>query len=113
MRKLNFTTFLVAGAVASLIGATPIAAADATSFATGPQTGVQFLPQDPGGGGCVNGECGSGGASGGPGGGPGGSGCVPTAQGVVCGSGGANAGPGGIPGGSGCIPGIGCGSGHG
>lgn len=67
----------------------------------------------PGGSGCVNGHCGSGGVNGGPGGGPGGSGCVPTQYGTACGSGGANAGPGGMPGGSGCIPGVGCGSGHG
>jgi hypothetical protein len=57
MRKLNFTPLLVAGAVASLIGAAPIAAANATSIATIPQTGVQFVPaDDPGGGGCVNGH---------------------------------------------------------
>jgi hypothetical protein len=52
MRKLNFTPFLVAGAVASLIGAAPIAAANATSIATIPQTGVQFVPADDPGGGC-------------------------------------------------------------
>jgi hypothetical protein len=112
MRKLNFTPFLVAGAFASLIGAGPIAIASAASFPAAPQT-VQFIPADPGGGGCFNGQCGSGGATGGPGGGPGGQGCIPTAQGTICGSGGQNAGPGGIPGGTGCIPGVGCGSGHG
>lgn len=114
MSKLNFTSILVAGAVAFVIGAAPIATASATSISTIPQTGVQFIPADPGGGGCLdNGQCGSGGVNGGPGGGPGGMGCVPTPQGVVCGSGGANAGPGGVPGGTGCIPGVGCGSGHG
>src|SRR5271165_5452655 len=95
MTKLNFTSLLVAGAVASFIGAAPIAAASTTPIATSPQTvstaSIHFLPTDdngggPGGGGCVNGQCGSGGV---------------------------NAGPGGSPGGGGCIPGVGCGSGHG
>src|SRR5271165_4986855 len=86
--------------------------------ADGQTASIHFLPTDdngggPGGGGCVNGQCGSGGVNGGPGGGPGGSGCAPTASGVGCGSGGVNAGPGGSPGGGGCIPGVGCGSGHG
>jgi hypothetical protein len=116
--KLNAAPVLVAGAIASAIVSAPFAAADLPAHLT-PQTAggmatVQIHPlDDPGGGGCVNGQCGSGGANGGPGGGPGGSGCVPTADGVACGSGGVNAGPGGIPGGSGCLPGVGCGSGHG
>ncbi|MET0702797.1 MAG: PE-PGRS family protein [Mycobacterium sp.] len=101
MRTTKLTLALAAGAIASVLGTAPIA------------TAVPFLPADPGGGGCFNGQCGSGGVNGGPGGGPGGLGCVPTAQGVVCGSGGVNAGPGGVPGGSGCFPGLGCGSGHG
>jgi hypothetical protein len=113
MTKFNLITPLfVAGAVASAIAAAPIAAADAT--VAGPaMVSTHFFPADPGGGGCVNGQCGSGGVNGGPGGGPGGTGCVPTANGTVCGSGGLNAGPGGVPGGTGCIPGVGCGSGNG
>jgi hypothetical protein len=101
MPKMNFTMMLAAAAVTSALSGAPIAGA------------IPFLPADPGGGGCFNGQYGSGGVNGGPGGGPGGTGCLPTAQGVVCGSGGANAGPGGVPGGSGCFPGLGCGSGHG
>src|SRR5271165_2188534 len=38
MTKLNFTSLLVAGAVASFIGAAPIAAASTTPIATSPQT---------------------------------------------------------------------------
>jgi hypothetical protein len=111
--KTKFVSLLMGGAVAAAVAAAPIAAADLLSTtAAGPQ-GVHFIPADsgdgPGGVGCVNGQCGSGGVNGGPGG----SGCIPTANGAACGSGGINAGPGGVPGGSGCLPGVGCGSGHG
>ena len=102
--------FFVGGAVAAAIAVMPMAAAEA-SF-SGPAgvapTHITYK-QDPGGGGCQNGTCGSGGQNGGPGGGPGGQGCVP---GVGWGSGGQFSGPGGVPGGTGCLPGVGCGSGH-
>ena len=112
--KMNLATVVFAGAAATAIAAAPVAMA---TTLPAPQSGgvatVQFFPLDPGGGGCVNGECGHGGTNDGPGGGPGGAGCVPGPNGPICGSGGTNAGPGGIPGGGGCIPGMGCGSGNG
>lgn len=111
--------FLAAGAFASAGVAAPFVSADIVSSTVGNNpvlTSYPLQPADndgPGGSGCVNGQCGSGGVNGGPGGGPGGAGCIPTQYGPACGSGGVNAGPGGIPGGSGCIPGVGCGGGHG
>ncbi|MGB8404455.1 MAG: PE-PGRS family protein [Mycobacterium sp.] len=116
MTKFNFTHLLVAGAVVSAVGAGAFVATEPVPGTSGNPVMLSSyspLPADPGGGGCINGQCGSGGANGGPGGGPGGNGCVPTAYGTACGSGGANAGPGGLPGGTGCLPGIGCGGGHG
>lgn len=118
MTKFTFTPLLVAGAVASSVAAGAfVASAPVPTAASHPVVVSTYhaapAPADPGGGGCLNGNCGSGGSNGGPGGGPGGSGCIPTAGGTACGSGGANAGPGGLPGGSGCLPGVGCGSGHG
>jgi hypothetical protein len=117
MMKTKFVSILMGGAVAAAVAAAPVAAADALSTAAASPQGVHFIPADPGdgpgGGACVNGQCGSGGVNGGPNGGPGGSGCIPTANGTACGSGGVNAGPGGVPGGSACLPGVGCGSGHG
>ena len=111
LAKINLMKpFVVGGAVAAAIAVMPVAAAEA--YTGGPTSGTTthvVYKQDPGGSGCANGTCGSGGVNGGPGGGPGGTGCVP---GVGCGSGGQFAGPGGIPGGSGCLPGVGCGSGH-
>ena len=117
MTKINFTHMLAAGIVASAVAAGSFVASDPLGVGMiGPASVLTNFPADepggPGGGGCVNGNCGSGGANGGPGGGPGGNGCVPTMYGTACGSGGVNAGPGGLPGGSGCIPGIGCGGGH-
>ncbi len=106
---LNFLAALVmAGAAATAIAAAPVAAADTFSPAgTQIVNSVQPLSA-PGGDGCFNGICGSGGPGGGSGctadgtcghGGPqGGAGC--TADGI-CGHGG----PGG---GGGCVPGIGC-----
>lgn len=115
--KFDFSRALVIGAAASAFAMGSLAATDAVASASSPVIANSYhqvpAPADPGGGGCINGNCGSGGASGGPGGGPGGNGCVPTAMGTACGTGGANAGPGGLPGGSGCLPGVGCGSGHG
>jgi hypothetical protein len=103
--------FVVGGAVAAAIAVMPVAAAEAyVGSPAGSAPTHVIYKQDPGGGGCQNGTCGSGGQDQGPGGGPGGQGCVP---GVGCGSGGQFAGPGGLPGGSGCLPGVGCGSGHG
>jgi hypothetical protein len=118
MTKFNFTPLLVAGAVASAVTAGTFVASDPTPSASGHPVVLATYqlapaPADPGGGGCINGNCGSGGANSGPGGGAGGVGCIPTASGTACGSGGANAGPGGLPGGTGCLPGVGCGSGHG
>lgn len=115
--KRGVAPMVFAGAVATAIAAAPFAAADAPAQVAGAQPGgiatVQFMPLDPGGGGCLNGQCGSGGTNGGPGGGPGGSGCVPGPNGPICGSGGVNGWLGGVPGGGGCVPGMGCGSGHG
>jgi hypothetical protein len=109
MSKLSvIKSFVVGGAVAAAMAAMPVAAAEASAGPLGAPTHV-IVKQDPGGGGCQNGTCGSGGQNGGPGGGPGGQGCVP---GVGCGSGGQFAGPGGVPGGTGCLPGVGCGAGH-
>ena len=88
----------------------PVAAAEASAGPASAAPTHVIFKQDPGGSGCENGTCGSGGQNGGPGGGPGGQGCVP---GVGCGSGGQFSGPGGVPGGTGCLPGVGCGSGHG
>jgi hypothetical protein len=124
MMKLNLGTrmkrdvapIVFAGAVATAIATAPFAAAQTPAQIASAQPGsatVQFVPLDPGGGGCINGECGSGGTNNGPGGGPGGQGCVPGPNGPICGSGGVNGGPGGVPGGGGCIPGVGCGSGNG
>jgi len=104
---LNFIAPLVmAGAAATAIAAAPVAAAE--TFAATAGTSISQFPLQPGGDGCANGVCGSGGPGGGSGctpdgtcgsGGPqGGSGC--TAAGV-CGHGG----PGG---GGGCVPGVGC-----
>jgi hypothetical protein len=88
---LKFIAPLVmAGAAAATIAAAPIAAADSFAVATGVPSITHFA-EEPGGDGCVNGVCGSGG----PGGG---GGC--TADGV-CGSGGPW-------GGEGCVPGVGC-----
>ena len=91
MAKLKFMApLLMAGAAAAGIAAAPYAVADAYAVAAGSSI-TQFAPQQPGGGGCVNGVCGSGDASGG-------SGC--NADGV-CGNGGPQ-------GGGGCVPGVGC-----
>jgi len=97
---------LMAGAAATAIAAAPVASAEYFATATG--ISGSTIPAQPGGGGCVNGVCGSGGPGGGGGctadgtcghGGPwGGGGC--TASGV-CGSGGPW-------GGGGCVPGVGC-----
>jgi hypothetical protein len=84
----------------------PVAAAEASAGPTGAAPTHVIFKQDPGGSGCSNGTCGSGGQNDGPGGGPGGQGCVP---GVGCGSGGQFAGPNGVPGG--CLAGVGCGHG--
>lgn len=112
--KRGVAPIVFAGAVASAIAAAPFAAADVPGQMATAQPGtVQFVPLDPGGGGCINGQCGSGGTNDGPGGGPGGSGCVPGPNGPICGFGGVNGGPGGVPGGSGCMPGMGCVSGNG
>ncbi|WP_232423294.1 PE-PGRS family protein [Mycobacterium sp. 155] len=122
MMKLNLGTrikrdvapLVFAGAVASAIAAAPFATAQVPGQVASVQPGtIATVPLDPGGGGCINGQCGSGGTDNGPGGGPGGSGCVPGPNGPICGSGGVNGGPGGVPGGGGCVPGMGCGSGHG
>ncbi|WP_155929865.1 PE-PGRS family protein [Mycolicibacterium sp. CBMA 234] len=119
MFKNKVIPLAAAAAFASAGVAASFASADIVPSTVGNSpvlTSYHLQPVDndgPGGGGCTNGECGSGGVNGGPGGGPGGSGCMPTQFGVACGSGGVNAGPGGIPGGSVCIPGIGCGGGHG
>lgn len=99
--------FVVGGAVAAAIAVMPVAAAEAYVGAPAGSAPTHVIyKQDPGGSGCSNGTCGSGGVDQGPGGGPGGQGCVP---GVGCGSGGQFAGPGGVPGG--CIAGVGCGHG--
>jgi hypothetical protein len=91
MAKLKFMApLLMAGAAAAGIAASPFAVADAYATAAGASI-THVAPLSPGGDGCANGVCGSGG----PGGG---GGC--TADGV-CGHGG----PGG---GGGCIPGVGC-----
>ncbi len=108
MAKLKFMAPLfMAGMAATAIAAAPYAVADAYAVAAGSSI-TQFAPEDPGGNGCANGVCGSGGPGGGGGctadgtcgsGGPGGgAGC--TAAGA-CGSGGPW-------GGGGCAPGVGC-----
>ena len=92
MAKLKFMApLMMAGAAAAAIAAAPYAVADASTVGAGSSI-TQFAPQQPGGGGCVNGVCGSGDASGG------GGGC--NADGV-CGNGGPQ-------GGGGCVPGVGC-----
>ncbi len=120
MRKFTVTNVLAAGAIATaFVGGSYVTFDHSPSASEHPVVlnTYPLAPADtgdgPGGGGCVDGNCGSGGVNGGPGGGPGGIGCIPTANGVACGSGGVNAGPGGMPGGSGCLPGVGCGGGHG
>ncbi|MDR3661959.1 MAG: PE-PGRS family protein [Mycobacterium sp.] len=121
MNRINVLPLVAAGAIASAATVGSFVSADVVPSTIGNHpvlTSYRVQPVDdtgggPGGNGCVNGQCGSGGMNGGPGGGPGGSGCMPTPNGMACGSGGVNAGPGGIPGGSGCLPGIGCASGHG
>ena len=91
MAKLKFLAPLVmAGAAATAIAAAPVAAAESIAVVTGTSI-TQFLPESPGGDGCYNGVCGSGGPLGG-------GGC--TADGV-CGHGGPQ-------GGGGCVPGVGC-----
>ena len=108
MAKLKFIgPLFMAGMAATAIAAAPVAVADSFAAAAGIST-TQFAAQTPGGDGCANGVCGSGG----PGGG---SGC--TAEGV-CGSGGpfggggctadGTCGHGGPGGGGGCVPGVGC-----
>ena len=103
---LKFIAPLVmAGAAATAIAAAPIAAAESFAVATGVSSVT--IPASPGGDGCANGVCGSGGPGGGGGcaadgtcgsGGPGGGGGC-NASGV-CGHGG--------PLGGGCVPGVGC-----
>jgi hypothetical protein len=106
--KLRFIApLLMAGVAAAGIASAPVAAAENFAWAASSSI-TQFAPQAPGGDGCANGVCGSGGPDGGQGctvdgacggGGPqGGSGC--TADGA-CGHGGPT-------GGGGCVPGIGC-----
>jgi hypothetical protein len=104
--KIMAAPLLMAGAAAGWLAAAPYAMADAYAAAAGVSSIT--IPLDPGGSGCANGTCGSGGPGGGSGctpdgtcgnGGPlGGGGC--TAAGV-CGSGGPW-------GGGGCVPGVGC-----
>ena len=121
MIRIKFTQIAAAGTLAAALATGSFVAVDMAPNAFGRDvalTNYQIGPtdhfkDDPGGGGCINGQCGSGGTNSGPGGGQGGSGCIPTANGMACGSGGVNAGPGGVPGGSGCLPGVGCGGGHG
>jgi hypothetical protein len=105
--KIMAAPLLMAGAAAGWLAAAPYAVADAYTVAADTSI-THFLPQDPGGGGCANGNCGSGG----PGGG---SGCTPDG---TCGSGGpmggggctaaGACGSGGPMGGGGCVPGVGC-----
>jgi hypothetical protein len=109
MATLKFIAPLfIAAAAATAISTAPVAGAESFAVAAGSSI-TQFAPEDdPGGSGCANGVCGSGGPLGGNGctadgtcgsGGPlGGSGC--TASGA-CGSGGPW-------GGRGCVPGVGC-----
>ena len=97
---------VMAGAAATAIAAAPVAAEQ--TFAATASMSISQFPLQPGGDGCYNGVCGSGGPGGGSGstadgtwghGGPGGGyGC--TADGV-CGGGGPW-------GGGGCVPGVGC-----
>ena len=75
MAKMKFIAPLfMAAAAATAIAAAPVAAAEPFAVAAGISI-TQFAPEDdPGGGGCANGVCGSGGPAGG-------GGCVP---GVGC-----------------------------
>jgi len=74
MAKLKFLApLLMAGAAATAIAAAPVAAAESMALVAGTSI-THFLPQQPGGDGCANGVCGSGGPQGG-------GGCVP---GVGC-----------------------------
>jgi hypothetical protein len=103
----SIAPLLFAGVAAAGIATSPVAAAENFAWAASNSI-TQFAPASPGGNGCANGVCGSGGPDGGNGctadgvcggGGPqGGGGC--TADGA-CGHGGPT-------GGGGCVPGIGC-----
>ena len=105
--KIMAAPLLMAGAAAGWLVAAPYAVADSFATATGSSI-THFLPQDPGGSGCDNGTCGSGGPQGG-------GGCTPDGtcgQGGPLGGGGCTAagacGSGGPWGGGGCVPGVGC-----